>query len=104
VPFGRSQSTSTMQHGTTPTIRAATPDATRSSDHTTKPLPNTSSSTPTIAVVRHSARVGAAAPPKTRANAYSIVPATRNRVAAMKNGGSVSIANRIARYVEPHTR
>jgi hypothetical protein len=32
-----------------------------------------------------------------------MLPATRKRVAAMRNGGKVSMATRIARYVEPQT-
>ena len=55
-PWGRSQSISTMKHGTVPTSSAAMPDGTRCSDQTTSPLPPTKSSTPTIAVERQCAR------------------------------------------------
>ena len=46
---------STMKHGTVPTSSAAMPDGIRCSDQTTRPLPPSKSSTPTIAVARHSA-------------------------------------------------
>ncbi len=62
TPPGRSQSSNTMKQGTVPTSSAATPDGMRCSDHTSRPLPPSRSSTPTTAVARQCARVGAAAP------------------------------------------
>jgi hypothetical protein len=54
--------------------------------------------------VRHSILVGAAARSRQRAHASTINPDSANRNPAMSSGGSVSTANRIARYVDPHTR
>ena len=56
-----------------------------------------------MAAVRHSTSDGHAAP-RSRAHATRMAPATTNRAPAMRNGGMVSMAMRIARYVEPQMR
>ena len=62
----------------------------------------TSSSVPMIAVSFHSARVGRSAP-RQRAQAMRSAPAMRKRTPIITNGGMVSMAKRIARYVEPQS-
>src|SRR5687768_939557 len=63
-------------------------------------MPLTSSSVPTIAALRHSTSVGRARP-RSLSHAISTKPATKNREPIWKNGGKLSSANLIARYVEP---
>ena len=94
-----------IHSGSMATSRAATPDAIRCSAQTTPPLPPTSRAAPTIAAARHCAGPSgsSARPPRHVETAKSTAPATRKRVAAMRNGGNVSMAMRIARYVEPQT-
>jgi len=53
-----------------------------------------------IAALFQCAALGAQAP-RARRTAYMIAPATKNLLPTMRFGGNVSIANRIARYVEP---
>src|SRR5437868_6021960 len=81
------------------TSGATTPDGTMSSDHTTAPLPTPSIRTPVMPASRQSRAVAAGAP-RQRASAYRIAPATRNRTPPSMNGGIVSIAYLMNRYVE----
>jgi hypothetical protein len=94
------QSRTTIQRGTAATSKATRPDGTHCSATTTAPFPPTNRSPPTTAAARHWEDVGLGAP-LPRAHAYSSVPARRNRTEAMSSGGSVSMAKRMARYVEP---
>jgi len=90
------------------------PDATDSSAHPTSAVPPTMRSAPTMKASRHWRRVrptagtGTARPPSERArntdHAYRTPPATRKRAPVMRNGGTVSIAYLMARYVEPQMR
>ena len=89
--------------GTDATMSAAILDGTHCSAQTTPPLPPINSRAPTIAATRHSARVGHGTPRACDQSA-STTPATRKRMPAMRNGGIVSIAKRMARYVEPQMR
>ena len=63
---------------------------------TTTPVPHASSITPMSEALNHPARVGAGTP-RARTTAYRINPAMRNWLPIINSGGSVSIANRIAR-------
>jgi hypothetical protein len=90
----------TIQHGTVATIRAATPDGIVCSAHTTAPLPPSRRNAPVMAAVRHCFAVAGSAP-RNRVHNRIIPPAMTKRTPAIRNGGSVSIANRMARYVEP---
>jgi hypothetical protein len=78
------------------------PDSTVCSAQTTPPFPPSSRNAPAIVALRHCFRVGGTAP-RERAQAYRINPEMRNRVPPMTNGGMVSTAYLIARYVDPHT-
>ena len=55
-----------------------------------------------MAAAFHWAGVGFGAP-RLRAHAYRREPAIRKRADAMRRGGIVSMAKRMARYVDPHT-
>ena len=68
-----------------------TPLGTVSSAHVTTPFATPSRSTPDTMADRQCRLVSAAAP-RTRTHAYTIVPATRNRTPAIRNGGIVSMA------------
>jgi hypothetical protein len=102
-PPGRNQSTTTTQSGTQATRRAAIPEATNCSAHTTPPFPPRSRRAPMTAASRHMRPVGRGAP---RASAHAAIPAPerRKRVLAIRKGGIVSTAKRMARYVEPQMR
>ena len=100
TPRGRSQSNTTIQIGVVDTMRATIPVGTVSSAHMTAPLPTPSISTPVIAADLQSYRSGALAP-RQRANAYSSSPAKVNRAAPIMNGGTLSIAYLMNRYVDP---
>src|SRR5262245_8552567 len=78
----------------------------RCSAQTTPPLPPRSSVPPTIAAARHCAGpMGSRLlPPGQGETPTRTLRATRRRVAAIRNGGRVSIATRMARYVDPQTR
>ncbi len=93
-------SSNTIHMGTVATIRATRPLGTHCSATTTAPLPPTSKSVPEIAPLLHWTKVGAESP-RVLNQVYISAPATRKRTAAIPKGGIVSIANRIARYVEP---
>ena len=103
LPPKRSQSKVTIQTGTVAMSSAAIPDGTYNSAQHTRPLPPSSMNVPITAADFHCAAVGRGVPRK-RTKAYINAPATRKRTAAIRNGGSVSTAKRIASYVEPHTR
>ena len=93
------------QTGISPTRSAAIPDGTVCSPNATNPLPPPNSSAPTIALSRHSRRLGRTNERPSRAidQANRIAPAKKKRAAAIRNGGIVSTAMAIPRYVEPHT-
>jgi hypothetical protein len=63
-------------------------------------LPPRRRNSPVIAASFDSAPVGAGAP-RSRAHTYRIAPATAKRAPAIRNGGSVSTAKRMKRYVDP---
>ncbi len=69
------------------------------------PHPAAESSAPTIALSRHSRRVGGtkARPSRAIDQASRRSPAERKRTPAIRNGGIVSTAIAIPRYVEPQT-
>jgi len=94
------------QTGISPTRSAAIPDGTVCSPKATSPFPPPRSNAPTMALSRHSRRVGRTNERPSRAidQAKRMAPANKNRAAAMRNGGIVSTAIAIPRYVEPHTR
>ena len=78
---------------------AVMPDGTVCSAKATKPIPPPSSSAPTMALSRNSRRVGTTNDRPLRAidQVIRIRPASRNRVAAMRNGGIESTATAIPR-------
>ena len=84
-------------------MSATTPDGTNCSDQTMPPLPPVRSSGPMMKADRHWVPVGRAAP-RTRRKAYMREPAMTKRKPPTRNGGTVSMANRMARYVEPQMR
>src|SRR4029079_6106793 len=81
------------------------PDGTVCSPHATRPMPPPMRSVPMMKLSRPSRRVGISTAPRRRiATAASITrPAMANRDAARTNGGIVSTATRIPRYVDPQT-
>ena len=84
----------------------AIPDGTVSSPQATAPMPPPISRAPTIEVSRISRIVGRVrwSLRKMATAASMTMPAIRNRTDAMTNGGIVSTATRIPRYVDPHTK
>src|SRR5687768_7989647 len=101
-PPDRSDSNNTSQNGDVEIIKAAMPDGTVCSAQATSPLPPSKRAVPTIAVDFQFPGVGAGSPAMRR-QAYRIAPEIRNRSEACMNGGIVSTAKRIARYVDPQT-
>jgi hypothetical protein len=93
-PWATSHSTS--HSGTVATNSDVIPELTRCSAHETAPLPINSRSAPTMAELRHSSAVGAAAP-RHLTIPYIKLPATRNRTAPIAKGGIVATPQRIAR-------
>src|SRR5947208_13242659 len=89
--------------GTTATISAANPESIYFSETVTPPLPPRTKQAPIIKDVRQFAQFDLPMPCN-HAIPYMITPAIRNRVPAIKNGGTVSIAKRIPREVEPQIR
>ena len=79
--------------------RAAIPDGMVCSPHATIPIPPPSRNAPTIALSRHSRRVGATAVQPLRAadQPSRTRPAVTNRIAAITKGGMVSTAIAIPR-------
>ena len=67
------------------------------------PLPPVISSGPMINADFQFATVGLAAP-RMRSQAYITPPATTKRIPPTRNGGTVSMAKRMKRYVDPHIR
>ena len=100
-----SQPSSANHNGIIPMRIAAIPDGTVFSPKTTKPLPMPRSRPPTIAESMTCRRVGRwrASGWRSRSQAIRRRPAIANRMAAMRNGGIVSIAIRMPKYVEPQT-
>ena len=94
-----------IQTGMSAMSRAVIPDGMVCSPKATMPIPPPSSSAPTTVVSRHSRRVGATNPVR----APQADPGEQDGAgqqepgAAMRNGGMVSTATAMARYVEPHT-
>ncbi len=78
---------------------AVMPDGIVCSPNATMPIPPPSRSAPTMALSRHSRRLGTtkARPSRAIDHASRIRPASENRTAAIRNGGSVSTAIEIAR-------
>ena len=76
-----------------------------SSAHTTSPLPPRHSAPPTIVAASQFRTVGRSYRmwPRHTAQPYMIAPARMNRTPAIRNGGRVRSATRMARYVDPHT-
>ena len=87
------------QTGINAMISAAIPDGIVCSPHATMPIPPPRSSAPTIALSRHSRRLGIANEPRARTTekVRSTSPARAKRVAAMRNGGIVSTATAMPR-------
>ncbi|MER3544920.1 MAG: hypothetical protein C4311_10070 [Chloroflexota bacterium] len=91
-----SQPSSAIHKGEVAINTAARPEGTICSAQTTPPFPPSNSNAPTIAVLRHWNPWGRGTPCN-RIQAYSTAPAMRKRVPAIKKGGNVSMAKRIAR-------
>src|SRR5882724_10080418 len=89
--------------GTIATISAANPESIYCSEIVTPPLPASSKHAPMISDVRQFAQLDLVIPCD-QAIAYMITPANTNRAPAIRNGGIVSIENRMPRYVEPQIR
>src|SRR5262245_32791701 len=86
--------------GTTATINAANPESIYCSEIVTPPLPPSSKHAPMIADVRQFFQVDLPIPCD-QAIRYIMIPANTNRAPAIRNGGIVSMENRMPRYVEP---
>src|SRR6266487_3585165 len=90
------QPSTTIYMGTTATISAPNPESIYFSDSVTPPTPPRIKQAPIIKDVRQFAQFDLPMPCD-HPIAYIITPAIRNRVPAIKNGGTVSIAKRIPR-------
>src|SRR2546421_11302160 len=86
--------------GTIATINAPNPDSIYGPESVTPPLPPRSKHAPMMNDVRQFAQVDLPIPCD-QAIAYMIMPANTNRAPAIRNGGMVSMENRMPRYVEP---
>jgi hypothetical protein len=93
----------TIQNGIAATSTAARPLGTVNSAQTTAPLPKPSNRTPRSASAGHERGEGSGSPRAATA-AMRSAPAAVQRNPAMRKGGIVSSAIRIAVYVVPHTR
>jgi hypothetical protein len=84
---------------------AAIPEGTVCSPYATKPFAMPRSRPPTISESTTLRRLGRrrASGCRIRSQAINSVPAIANRIAAIRNGGSVSIATAMPKYVEPQT-
>src|SRR5215216_4680556 len=102
VPPARRDSNNTSQNGDVEITNAAIPEGIFFSASATSPLPPRRSRVPTIAVDFQFAVVGTESP-AARLQRNRIAPEIKKRMDACRNGGMVSTANRIARYVEPQT-
>src|SRR6266516_1971608 len=89
--------------GTIATINAANPESIYCSEIVTPPLPASSKQAPIINDVRQFAQVDLPMPCD-HAISYMIRRAATNLAPAIRNGGIVSMANRIPRKVEPQIR
>jgi hypothetical protein len=85
------------------TSTAVRPLGTACSAHTTAPLPNPISSTPSSVSEGHSRRCGIGSPRRIIAT-ISTVPAAIQRIAAISSGGIDSSEMRMARYAVPQIR
>ena len=92
-----------MKSGSTATRRAASPEPILCSAHTTPPLPQRSIRPPVRNAGRRSRSAMRGAPRAFHPREEDRPRATRYRAEAIVNGGIVSSAKRIARYVEPQT-
>lgn len=95
-PKGRNASISAIHNGAEPTNKAASPEVIYCSDQVRAPLPPISKSKATTPAARHSIRLGLGSP-LARLHRYRTPPAIKKREAAIKKGGMVSTAKRIAR-------
>ncbi len=82
--------------GTIATISAASPESMYFSEIVTPPLPASSKHAPMISEVRQFAQFDLVMPCD-QAIAYMISPANTKRAPAIRNGGIVSMANRMPR-------
>ncbi len=103
VPPGHAHSVSTMQSGLTPMMSAVMPEGTYCSAQTTRPLPPKRRKMPMTVLASHWRAVGHAAPRSLR-NPNKSEPASVKRTAAIRNGGIVSTAILMPRYVLPQRR
>src|SRR5688572_3314284 len=94
-------STPIIQNGITDTSTAVTPLGTNCCAHTRQPLPKPIINKPSSACPPHGSRGGSLMPRILRISARPI-PAMTWRGPAIANGGMLSIATRVARYVVPH--
>src|ERR1700693_1552307 len=101
VPRGLSQSRITSQSDIVATSSAAIPEGTFCSAQLSPPFPMHSSDTPVTAAVHQFPAVGRI-PVLIRKIGYRISPTSECRIAAIANGGKLSIAIRIPRKVDPH--
>jgi hypothetical protein len=85
--------------GTVAMINAVSPEPVCCSAHATSPLPPRQSAPPTIVAATQFRAVGRSkrVSPRHTAQPYISAPATMNRVPAMRNGGRVRSATRMAR-------
>src|SRR5215467_14003652 len=86
--------------GTIATISAANPESIYCCEIVTPPLPPRSKHAPMMNDVRQFLQVDLPVPCD-QAIAYMINPAKTNRAPAIRNGGIVSMENRMPRYVDP---
>jgi hypothetical protein len=82
----------TTHNGSVAISKAASPDARYFSAQVTPPLPHSNSKAPMIKARGHSESEARILSPWATAHTNRINPALRNREAAIRNGGSVSIA------------
>src|SRR5262245_19460646 len=101
-PSNMNRSVPTIQNGMAATRTAVSPLGTVCSAQTTPPLPTPFIRTPTSAYEGHEAREGSFTPRAIRPP-VSKLPAMSQRNDAIRNGGTVSSAMRIPRYVVPQT-
>ena len=103
-PRGRSHSMRIIQSGVAAIISAHRPEGTVRSAHESVPLPSSSSSAPTIAELRQLMGSGRASPRARLKRIEAKRLPSRKREPAIRNGGIVSTATRMPKYVEPQMR
>jgi hypothetical protein len=103
TPPGRSQSNSANHNGVPAMMSAVNPDGTFCSAQFTPPLPMPMSNAAAMVARRQLVFEGAGVP-VARSQVKRISPDTRNRAPPMRNGGRVSTAKRMPRYVDPHIK